>query len=122
MTVPATMSGHGHDARPDTVSIGEAAVILGVTERTISRLIKRKALNSDKRKGRRVISRQSLQSYASKHRTHSASLDSIEKRIESLEHLLLGLIELYQPDSLSALNRKRELLASVGKSNDERNE
>lgn len=122
MTVSATESVHRHDTQTDNVTIAEAAVILGVTERTIARLIKRKALISRKRKGRRFISRQSLQSHARKQRTQSASLDSIEKRLAHLEQLLLGLIELYQPDSMSALNRKRELLARWGKSNDERNE
>jgi len=122
MAVSVTESGHRHDTQADSVTIAEAAVILGVTERTIARLIKRKALISQKRKGHRFISRQSLQSYASKQRVQSASLDSIEKRLAHLEQLLLGLIELYQPDSMSALNRKRELLAHMNKSHDERNE
>ena len=104
------MSRHGHDTRPDTVSVADAALILGVTERTIARLVARKTLRSRKKKGRRLIDRQSLQDYLNEERSQSASLDSIERRLAKLEQLLLGVIELYQPGSLSDLNQKRELL------------
>jgi len=117
MTVSVTKSGHRHDTKADNVTIAEAADILGVTERTVARLVKRKALISRKRKGRRLISRQSLQLYVSKQRTQSASLESIERRLAKLEQLLFGVIELYQPDSLSALNQKRELLEDGKKQN-----
>lgn len=117
MTVSVTESGHRHDTKADNVTIAEAADILGVTERTVARLVKRKALISRKRKGRRFISRQSLQSYARKQRTQPASLESIERRLAKLEQLLFGVIELYQPDSLSALNQKLELLEGGKKQN-----
>lgn len=115
MTVSVTKSGHRHDTQAENVTIAEAAILLGVTERTVARLVKRKALISRKRKGRRLISRQSLQLYVSKQRTQSASLESIERRLAKLEQLLFGVIELYQPDSLSALNQKRELLEGAKK-------
>lgn len=115
MTVSATTSRHCHDTRPDTVSVADAALILGVTERTIARLVARKTLRSRKKKGRRLIVRQSLQDYLNEERSQSASLDSIERRLAKLEQLLLGVIELYKPGSLSTLNQKRELLEGAEK-------
>lgn len=115
MTVSAAMPRHGHDARPDTVSVADAALILGVTERTIARLVARKTLRSRKKKGRRLIDRQSLQDYLNEERSQSASLESIERHLAKLEQLLFGVIELYQPGSLSDLNQKRELLEGAEK-------
>lgn len=115
MTVSATTSRHCHDKKSDHVSIAEAAMMLGVTERTIARLIAQKSLRSQKKNGRRFIDNQSLQIHLANQSGSAVTLSSINERLDVLERLLRGVLELYKPDSVAAINRKRELLDSYNK-------
>ncbi|WP_126841076.1 helix-turn-helix domain-containing protein [Idiomarina tyrosinivorans] len=118
MTESETASGRCQEKQSDMLSVAEAAVMLGVTERTVARLIVRKTLTSRKVKGRRLIVSQSLRNYLNQKSSKAGTLLSIENRLANLERLLLGAIELYQPNALQDLGRKRELLIREHKPSD----
>lgn len=93
------------------ISIKEAAKIAHVTERTVNRLIASNDIQSIKSGKRRLIWRDSVLTWR-RHcqdpssRGNQETYREVLSNIAELKHLLIAVIELYQPESISKLTEK----------------
>ncbi|MAM00101.1 helix-turn-helix domain-containing protein [Hydrocarboniclastica marina] len=104
------------------LSLQEAATLVGRTTKTLYRWMDKGLLSYLlSEAGRRLIDQSELLKVATRStgararsRDNNAiiikMLIDLEGRLERQEALMIGLVELYQPGSIDALNRKRQLL------------
>lgn len=109
-------------AKDDGLTLQEAAALVGRTTKTLYRWMDKGSLSFHLNEaGRRLINRSELLEVATRSmgaRARSGGDDTmviklllkVVDRLERQELLIVGLIELYQPESIGALNRKRQLL------------
>lgn len=112
------------DMMSDWVSIQKAASLCDVSERTITRWIKRGRIMSDKRGQRRLVCRSSVEYLSSLARQDKAAESScteqlsqhqaeLQTALHDITQLVCAMVELYHPNTLSDITRKRELHSEV---------
>lgn len=110
--VSGQKSRHHVNTVTDSVSVQEAASIAGVSERTITRWIRNNLLESFKANSRRHICRSSLQDLVGQATDSNQCVNTylaIEESFKDIKTLIQTMVELYHPDSVGNLVRKREL-------------
>lgn len=105
------------DMTSDYVSIQEAANMVGVSERTITRWIKRRWLKTVKSGHRRLICPDTIIALSGHPKSFQkpSSIEHIHAALDDIKSLIGIMVELYHPAQLSDVARKNELHGRVRK-------